>query len=291
MKYAITHSTTYAGKEPVSVCHNQSWLKPRLLAHQTCETFSLDISPPPSIRATRFDAFGNEVESFSFNQGYEVLKVNALSKIDVQPRSDSSEEDVPWESVRDAVCQGRSKESLENYLFTFESPRIRLSEEFQTYASASFEPGRGIVEAGADLTKRIFENFEFDDRATTVTTPVEEVFRIRRGVCQDFAHLQIAMLRSLKLPTRYVSGYLRTIPPPGKPRLVGADASHAWVSLYCGPSQGWVDYDPTNNLRPNLDHITVAWGRDYSDVPPLRGVFIGGGSHSLSVSVDVEPLG
>ncbi|HSG73308.1 MAG TPA: transglutaminase family protein, partial [Planctomycetaceae bacterium] len=164
----------------------------------------------------------------------------------------------------------------------------RTHMEFADYARISFPPQRDILSAAKDLTQRVFQEFEFDKRATTVTTPVEEVFRHRKGVCQDFAHLQIALLRSLRLPARYVSGYLRTIPPPGKPRLIGSDATHAWLSLYCGADLGWIDLDPTNNLLPSTDHITIAWGRDYSDVPPLRGVYIGGGSHSLSVSVDVK---
>jgi transglutaminase-like putative cysteine protease len=140
-----------------------------------------------------------------------------------------------------------------------------------------------------ELTGRVFGDFKFDPRATTISTPVEEVFANRKGVCQDFAHFQIACLRSIGVPARYVSGYLRTIPPPGKTRLVGADASHAWISVFCG-DLGWIDFDPTNNVSPGIDHITVAWGRDYRDVCPIQGVFVGGGSHTLSISVDVAPL-
>ena len=161
--------------------------------------------------------------------------------------------------------------------------------QLAAYARQSFPSGRPLLEAAAELTTRIYRDFEFNARATTVATPVDEVFSLRKGVCQDFAHLEIAALRSLGLAARYVSGYLRTRPAPGKPRLVGADASHAWLSVYVGDGE-WLDLDPTNNLLPNLEHITVAWGRDYSDVCPLKGVFIGGGRHSLSVSVDVAVI-
>ena len=289
MKYSITHKTIYSGAEPVSVCHNESWLRPRDLPFQRCDDFQLKIDPVPSIRSERTDTFGNKLSLFSFNQGYSTLTVTALSQVTVEERQFDGDKKAAWESVRETIAAGRSLDSLEAYQFAFESPRIRASHELRDYALQSFTAHREIREAAINLTQRVHDDFKFDNRATTVTTPVEEVFRLKRGVCQDFAHLQIAMLRSLRLPARYVSGYLRTIPPPGKPRLVGADASHAWVSLYCGAEIGWVDLDPTNNKPAGTDHITIAWGRDYSDVPPLRGVYMGGGSPSLTVSVDVKP--
>lgn len=289
MKYLITHKTTYSGTEPVSICHNESWLRPRDLPFQVCNGFELQITPPPSIRTTRLDSFGNEVSLFSFNQGYQTLSVTAVSQVTVNERTVSAHHTRSWEAVRDEVRVNRQAEAIDAYQFVFESPRIRTCSEFREYAEKSFVPQRDIREAALELTERVFADFEFDSRATTVTTPVEEVFRLKRGVCQDFAHLQIAMLRSLGLPARYVSGYLRTLPPAGQPRLIGADASHAWVSLYCGSENGWLDFDPTNNKPAGTDHITVAWGRDYSDVPPLRGVYMGGGSNTLGVSVDVKP--
>ena len=158
------------------------------------------------------------------------------------------------------------------------------------YAKESFPAGRPILQATADLTRRIYEDFEYRPQSTDVNTQVAEVFGKRVGVCQDFAHLQIACLRSLGLAARYVSGYLRTIPPPGKPRLVGADASHAWLGVYCGGDVPWIDFDPTNNMIPDTDHVAVAYGRDYGDVCPVQGVFVGGGDHTLSVSVDVAPM-
>ena len=170
----------------------------------------------------------------------------------------------------------------------FPSRHVVLDDGFRKYAKESFDGGRPIVEAAIELTERIFQDFKFDPKATTVSTPIQEVFEKKAGVCQDFAHFQIACLRSLGIPARYVSGYLRTTPPPGKPRLTGADASHAWVSVYCGDA-GWVDFDPTNDVMPELDHITIAWGRDYSDVCPIQGVYTGGGTSTLSVEVDVVP--
>jgi len=195
-------------------------------------------------------------------------------------------ETSPWESVANANLVS----DLLSSQLTRNSPHVRRSDEFADYAKVSFTAGRPIADAARDLTKRIFEDFQFDAQATTVSTPVEEVFRNRRGVCQDFAHFQIACLRSLNLPARYVSGYLRTVPPPGQQRLVGADVSHAWVSLYCGP-ESWFDFDPTNNLVPETDHVSIGWGRDYADVCPIQGVFTGGGSTLMRVSVDVAPMG
>jgi transglutaminase-like putative cysteine protease len=198
-------------------------------------------------------------------------------------------ESPAWETVRDSVPGDHSEEGLNAYQFVFDSIRVSAKPELATYARDSFPPGRPLLEAVFDLTARIHQDFRFDPKATEVTTPVETFFEKRRGVCQDFSHLQIACMRSLGLPARYVSGYLRTLPPPGRPRLVGSDASHAWCAAWC-PRFGWVDFDPTNNCVPSDGHITLAWGRDYSDVSPIRGVLLGGAKHSLKVGVDVMPL-
>ncbi|MFZ0742963.1 MAG: transglutaminase family protein [Terracidiphilus sp.] len=194
-----------------------------------------------------------------------------------------------WEEVVRTLPADRGPEALDAFQFRFESPRIRLQPEFQKYAQKSFTPGRPLVEGLLDLTSRIHRDFRFDARVTTVRTTVEEVFRKKRGVCQDFAHFQIACLRSLGLSARYVSGYLRTYPPPGQPRMVGADASHAWVSAYC-PGIGWIDVDPTNDVVPSTGHVTIAWGRDFGDVSPLHGLILGGGAHTLKVAVDLETI-
>ena len=216
--------------------------------------------------------------------------MTAHSRVDVRLRELTPPELSPaWETIRDGFRSLLDSDRLEAVQFRFNSPSVVTSSDFFDYARPSFPAGRPILEAVADLTTRIHTDFKYDPRATTVNTPLEDVLELRRGVCQDFAHLEIGCLRSLGLAARYVSGYLRTIPPPGKPRLIGADASHAWLSVFCN-ELGWVDVDPTNDCFPTTDHITVAWGRDYTDVCPINGVFVGGGSHAMKVSVDVEPL-
>ena len=290
MKYRITHKTNYDSHESVSIGHNQAWLELRSVSWQQVDTFSLTIDPEPSICMRRIDSFRNPVHLFSFNEGYQRLSVTATSVVTVTemplPESQLS---LPWEQLASGVRNHATSEDRDAAEFEFASPRIFWSADKRRYAMESFLPGRSMRDALLDLTSRIHTEFVYDSRATTVNTPVDEVFRLRRGVCQDFAHLQIAMLRSLGIPARYVSGYLRTVPPEGQPRLVGADASHAWLSAYCGNGL-WVDVDPTNNTICSTDHITLAWGRDYGDVPPLTGVFIGGGKHRLVVNVDVLPL-
>ncbi len=215
--------------------------------------------------------------------------MEAHSEVVIDPKPSRPDSSRPWEEVVSSVAEVRDPESLEAMQFIFESPRIRPNPQLAAYAFQSFTRNRPFVEGLLDLTARIFHDFKFDSKATSVRTSTEEVFRKRRGVCQDFAHLQIACLRSLHLPARYVSGYLRTYPPPGRPRLIGADASHAWVSAFC-PGYGWLDVDPTNNLVPSYNHVTLGWGRDYGDVSPLRGLILGGRDHTLKVNVDVEPV-
>ncbi len=287
MKYRVTHKTTYQGDQPVSVCHNEAWLKPRDTPFQCLEDHQLAAHPSPTSLAHRRDYFGNHVWAFSFNRGYDSMTVTSISKVSLCERVVPSVEQTPaWDRIVQCLASPVSPNDLAASEFTFDSPRSQGMRSLAEYTRQSFPAGRPLLEAAADLTARIHHDFEYNARATTVTTPVDEVFRLRKGVCQDFAHLEIAALRSLGLAARYVSGYLRTRPAPGKQRLVGADASHAWLSVYLGDGE-WLDLDPTNNIFPNLEHITVAWGRDYSDVCPLKGVFIGGGRHSLSVSVDV----
>jgi transglutaminase-like putative cysteine protease len=218
------------------------------------------------------------------------LLVEARSEVIMKgKRSAWPQPALPWEEAVSSLPDDHSTAGLDAYQFRFESPRIRLRPEFAAYALESFTPGRPMTEALLDLTARIHKDFRFDSKATNVRTPPEEAFKKRRGVCQDFAHVEIACLRSINLAARYVSGYLRTHPAPGQPRLVGADVSHAWVSAYC-PGSGWLDVDPTNNVVPSSGHVTLAWGRDYGDVSPLRGLILGGGAHTLRVAVDMEPL-
>jgi transglutaminase-like putative cysteine protease len=290
MIYKIIHRTTYKYKYPVSAGNHVACLKPRSILRHRLEQCELHIQPAPATITERGDYFGNILYFFTIQEPHKELLVEARSEVMMENASAASPHDsLPWEEAVRSLPLDHSPEGLEAYQFTFESPRIPLRSEFAAYALQSFTPGRPLREGLLDLTERIHKDFRFESGVTTVRTPTEVVFRKRRGVCQDFAHLQIACLRSLSLPARYVSGYLRTYPPPGRPRLVGADASHAWVSAYC-PGTGWLDLDPTNNLIPSNGHVTVAWGRDYGDVSPLRGLILGGGVHALTVAVDMEML-
>ena len=290
MNYRIVHRTTYRYKYPVSFGNHVACLTPRSLAHHHLTRSELRIQPTPATRTERVDYFGNLLCYFTIQEPHKEMMVEARSEVTVDGNTTSMPQpSIPWEEAARSLSGDQSPAGLEAYQFGFESPRIRIRPEFAAYALESFRPGRPMLEALLDLTARIHQDFRFDAKVTNVRTPTEEVFRKRRGVCQDFAHLQIACLRSLNIAARYVSGYLRTWPPAGQPRLVGADASHAWVSAFC-PGIGWLDVDPTNNLVPSNGHVTLAWGRDYGDVSPLRGLILGGGAHTLKVAVDMEPL-
>lgn len=290
MKYRVLHNTMYSSLDPISVGHNEAWLTPRTTQYQTVYSNHIEIQPEPSARGTLQDYFGNTVTQFIFNQGYSVLKISAIDEVEILPRALPNPSTIPsWETVVFSVRAHQTPEELQAYEFTFNSPRCRTSHEFVAYGRTFCAPDSPITEVLLSLTHQFYQDFQYDSSATTVSTPVEQVFRQKRGVCQDFSHLLISILRSLGFAARYVSGYLRTNPPPGKARLVGADASHAWVSVYCGPL-GWIDIDPTNNQFVNDDYITIAWGRDYTDVAPVKGVYIGGSSPQLKVDVDVCPI-
>jgi transglutaminase-like putative cysteine protease len=289
MNYTIKHRTWYAYAEPAPVCHNLLHLAPREAPRQTCRSHRLQITPAPASTSRRIDYFGNPIDYFSIEGTHTGLEVTSTSTVEVAPRSTSATNDSPrWEDVVQMAGAATPERQLQTYQLTLPSLRITPSAELRAYAVPSFSAHRPVVDAISDLTARIHADFAFDPKATTVHTPLPELLRIRRGVCQDFAHLATGCLRSMGLPARYVSGYLRTVPPPGRPRLVGADASHAWTSAWCGPL-GWIDFDPTNNSPVSDSHITIAWGRDYGDVCPIQGVFVGGGDHSMGVSVDVIP--
>ena len=290
MIYKIVHRTTYKYKYPVSLGSHVACLTPRSIRRHSLMQSELDIKPAPASIAGRIDYFGNHLSFFTVEEPHDELVVEARSEVKMQDcAAPSSQPSPPWEEVVAALPNGHSADDIEAYQFRFESPRIRPKPEFAAYAMQSFTPGRPLVDALLDLTARMHSDFRFDSKVTNVRTPVSEVFEKRRGVCQDFAHVQIACLRSIHLAARYVSGYLRTYPPPGQPRLVGADASHAWVSCYC-PGSGWLDLDPTNNVVPSNGHVTLAWGRDFSDVSPLHGLILGGGAHTLKVAVDLEAV-
>ncbi len=290
----VTHETAYAYSGRVELAHHVGHLRPLEDAFQSVEQFELQVTPAPSSHSNDRDSFGNARVFFSIYSPHTSLKVKSSSRVRVRERFAGLDfvAGPQWEGVRTALHYSAKVVWLRETEFSFASPFVDLHKELRDYALVSFTPGRGLRAAALELMHRIHEDFSYESDTTEVDTPVIEVFRERRGVCQDFAHLLIACLRSLGLAARYVSGYLLTQPPPGQPRLVGADASHAWASVYCPDTafnDGWIDLDPTNDLVPRADHVTLAVGRDYGDVAPLRGVIRGGGEHTLSVAVSVLP--
>jgi len=290
MLYRISHRTTYKYVYPVSVGNHVACLNPRSFSNNQVTGSILHIHPTPVTRTERVDYFGNRLCFFTIGEPHGELIVEAKSEV-VRTSGEAlfSHSPLAWEGSTAGLANDHTPQGLDAYQYQFESPRVRIRPEYAEYALRSFTPGRPMREALLELTSRIHRDFQYDSKVTTVRTPTEEVFKKRRGVCQDFAHVQIACLRSINVAARYVSGYLRTYPPPGKPRLIGADASHAWVSAYCR-GLGWLDMDPTNDVAPTDGHVTLAWGRDYGDVSPLRGLILGGGGHSLHVEVDMEPV-
>ena len=291
MKFNVTHVTEYFYGEPVPLCHNIVHLRPRETPRQEVLSHTLQVTPHPLVSSDRLDFFGNQATWFAIQEPHSQLRIVGRSLVDLKVFEPPTGFWWPaWEEVPRMLVQRRDKDLLEARQFTFESPHIALAPELADYARPSFAPGRPLLECVTELTQRIHREFTFDKQVTTIETPVLEVLQHRHGVCQDFAHLQIGCLRSLGLAARYVSGYLHTQPPPGKPRLVGTDASHAWVSVFF-PDFGWMDFDPTNGVIPSSGHISLGWARDYSDISPVRGVVVGGRRHSLRVSVDVEAVG
>lgn len=295
VRYHIRHDTLYAYDQPVGESRQQLRLTPRNLPWQRCLSHHVEVHPEPARRQHFRDGFGNAVQSLHFERDHEELFIRAESWVGLSPRPALSLDESPlWEDVRSKLTYraGRTLPAAEldaaGYLF--ESTHVRVKRDFADYAAADFAPGTPLLCAVDGLMRRIFKEFSFDPEATDVSTPVTEVFEKRRGVCQDYAHFMLSCLRSLGLAARYVSGYLLTRPPEGKPRLIGADATHAWISVYC-PINGWVDFDPTNALLPALEHVTIGWGRDFGDVSPLRGVLLGGGGHEPKIAVTMVPEG
>jgi transglutaminase-like putative cysteine protease len=283
----VLHETEYHYEAAVSQSWQLAHLSPRACARQRVIEHRLSITPSPDWIDMRTDVFGNSVAAFAIHAAHERLDVIAESRIEIaSPVCDTAAARQPFDPVAAMRVTGRQALELASYFGP--SPLVPRSRRAVLYASRSFRPGVPFIVALDELTHRIHRDFEFDAEATTVTTPLEEVFAERRGVCQDFAQLMIACLRGVGVPARYVSGYILTRPPPGKPRLVGADASHAWVSAWC-PDQGWIDVDPTNDRRVDQDFVTLGWGRDFSDVTPLRGVILGGGAQKLDARVTVTP--
>ena len=291
MNFRVTHATRYTYSEPVGLCWNNACLLPRETPYQKCPASELQISPDPANLSERTDFFGNRLTHFAIQQSHAELQVTALSEIALTPDPQlfTSGNRYSWEKVKKSLASERTPLTLKALPFLYDSPLVQKSRALADYAKSSFDPGRPLAEAASDLMQRIYRDFSYDPGVTTISTPLSEVITTRRGVCQDFAHLGVGCLRSMGLAARYVSGYIETLPAPGKERLVGADASHAWFSVYALEA-GWIDFDPTNNQIPADQHITVAWGRDFSDVSPLRGVALGGGKHRVNVSVDVARI-
>ena len=295
VRYHVLHETRYDYGSAVSLSQQQLHLSPRILAWQQIEEQRIEIEPAPTWRREGIDAFGNPVAWISFDVPHDHLLIRSAMNVVVMPHLPAQlEKSMPWEAVRDHLAYNPTEHSaadLEATRFLFESPHVRVKHELADYAADCFPPGRPVLLGAQALMAKIFREFKFDPEATTVSTPVLEVLEKKRGVCQDFAHLMIACLRAVGLAARYVSGYLLTRPPPGKPRLIGADASHAWVSVYApGTEYDWVDFDPTNNLLPDTEHVTLSFGRDFSDISPLRGIILGGGGAEPEVAVTVVPL-
>ncbi|MCB4797511.1 transglutaminase family protein [Neotamlana laminarinivorans] len=292
--YQLSHITSYNYEYGVTFCHNLATLKPKNFLGQTLLDYSLEISPTPAEISNKLDFFGNNITRFSIQKYHKELKVTATSKIlrdyTAAPNIDDN---IPAKGITLTDCLNYFKQTLPELIsvkqFILESVLIaKITPAIKAYAEVSFKPNRSVFEATYELMHRIFTDFEFNTTATNVATPIQDVIKKKKGVCQDFAQIAIACVRSVGLPARYVSGYIETLPPPGKEKLIGSDASHAWFSVYI-PNFGWVDFDPTNDQIPKNQHLVVAHGRDYYDVPPLKGVIYSTGQNKLHVSVDLRP--
>lgn len=290
MKYRIHHSTCYKYALPVSHCYNLAYVLPRSTERQRVENIEIKLSPAISSQSQHLDYFGNRFLQFAIEKDHQELKVSITSELTIQENTSNINLDfgTPCAYVKYLLKNSKGWETLCAREFLLDSPMVQQHPDLAEYATPSFADDRPFLSAVMDLTQRIFNDFTYDPNFSDVATPLAEVLKHKRGVCQDFAHLAIGCLRSLGYPARYVSGYLETLPPPGKEKLVGADASHAWFAVY-SPGEGWYEFDPTNNTLTSAQHVTTAWGRDYSDVTPLKGVIFGGGiSPQLMVSVDVQ---
>jgi transglutaminase-like putative cysteine protease len=287
--YDIRHVTTYGYESPVSFARCALRLEPRSGDGQELVSHSVEIRPRPADRTLRRDFFGTLTENVVIETAHRHLRIDSRSRVKVARHApDRTAPSPAWETVRDVAFEATSLGPSSPIGYIFASPLVPVLAPVTAYAATSFPPGSGILAGAVDLMHRIRNQFKYDPKATVISTPLAEVFEKRHGVCQDFAHLMIAGLRGLGLPAAYVSGYLRTIPPPGKPRLQGADATHAWVSLWCGEGLGWIGFDPTNDLLIENDHIVLAVGRDFSDVSPVDGIIVGSRKQKLGVAVDVR---
>ena len=290
VRYRVVHETRYSYQSLVTLSQQYLHLTPRSFDYQQTESQHIWVEPAAELDTAGSDYFGNLTRHLTMTEPHKELLVHAESTVVLSPRPGPGQikGSLPWESLAQQLQVQRNPAILDATRYLYDSPHIQCSQELAKYARSSYSTGRAHLDAAFDLTKRIFTDFEFDDSATDISTPLVDVLQGRRGVCQDFAQLMIGCLRGLGLAARYVSGYILTHPPAGQPRMIGADASHAWVSVFC-PQLGWIDFDPTNSCLVQSEHITLGWGRDFSDVTPLRGVVLGGGAQELDVSVTVFP--
>ncbi|MCB1684023.1 MAG: transglutaminase family protein [Pseudomonadales bacterium] len=290
MDYLINHQTRFEYEHPAGSSHQALRLTPRDSEYQRVLSAQIRVDPLPRTQSQRTDYFGNQVTDVLIRENHHALKILSTSRVQVRSRDDILLDLSPaWETVAQQTRYPDSAGAWDAARFCFPSEQIAL-EGAREYAEPLITAGKPFLRLAMELTERIHEEFQYQGGVTDAYTPVSEILSNRVGVCQDFAHVGIACLRAYGLPARYVSGYLLTHPPAGQSRLVGADASHAWLSVWC-PEFGWVDFDPTNNMRTLAEHITLGWGRDYLDVSPTRGFLLGGGTQKLSVSVDVQPIG
>ncbi len=290
MNYAVSHRTTYTYHSDVAYSRLVAHLAPRVTTRQRPLAFEVTLSPQPATSDVRCDYFGNTTNWFTIDEPHEVLEILAESHVAVDPiPAFAPEGSLHWAAVRTSFECPADPETLEALQYTFDTPLTATNEDIVAYARRSFPRGGPLLACVLDLNARIHADFSFDKEATDTGTRAKDAFALRAGVCQDFAHVGLAAMRAMGLAARYVSGYLLTHPPPGRERLIGADASHAWFSVWIPPF-GWIDFDPTNNVLPSSEHITVAWGRDYADVAPIHGIITGGSEHEVDVAVDVMPL-
>ena len=288
--YRVQHRTAFNYSADVSLSQQMLRLTPRQTERQRVVGSTILVEPSPIVRETGTDFFGNTTTFLSIQEPHRRLTIQASSTVTVTPfEAPPLADSTPWEQVAANLRAPNGNIELQASGFCFASPHIDIPDSVTELIDDIFKPQRPILDATMALTTRIYESFTYKGGVTDVRTPVSSVLKKRQGVCQDFAHLQIACLRYLGLSARYVSGYLLTQPPPGKARLVGADESHAWLAVWSARS-GWVEFDPTNNLIPRSHHVVLGWGRDYADVSPVNGFIVGGGKHELAVSVDVMPL-
>lgn len=293
MRYRVRHITEYTYGAPVSLCYNMAHLLPRDTRNQRCLNQKIQINPPPVYQSEGEDYFGNQTFYFSIQEAHKKLVIDVTTDFEItslNPLEWQQQNTTSCGQLRALLASPDTPELRMAKEYLLDSPQIRRSADLKAYADSTFADNIPLLQAALAFTHKIFTEFKFDPTTTTVATPLEQVLKQRSGVCQDFAHLAIGCLRSVGIPARYMSGYLETLPPPGQEKLVGADASHAWFAIFI-PELGWIEFDPTNDVMPNEQHIVTAWGRDYADVTPLQGViFEGGGSQQLAVSVDVRRL-